>query len=100
MALPPFAPGAVNDTLACALPALAVPIVGAPGAPICTGSVRDVSVPSPSCPLLLSPHDQTVPSARSARLLELVPAAAPQVVTVPLCIGVVRVVTVPSPNWP
>ena len=31
MVLPPLLPGAVNVTLACALPPVAVPIVGAPG---------------------------------------------------------------------
>ena len=29
---PPFEAGAVKETVACALPAVAVPIVGAPGA--------------------------------------------------------------------
>ena len=37
IAAPPLLAGAVNVTLACALPALAVPIVGAPGAE--TGAV-------------------------------------------------------------
>ena len=32
MAVPPLVPGAVKGTEACALPAVAVPIVGAPGA--------------------------------------------------------------------
>jgi len=31
MALPPFDAGAVKDIVACALPAMAVPIVGEPG---------------------------------------------------------------------
>jgi hypothetical protein len=31
MGLPPLLPGAAKVTLACALPAVAVPIVGAPG---------------------------------------------------------------------
>ena len=31
MAEPPVEPGAVNATLACAAPAVAVPMVGAPG---------------------------------------------------------------------
>jgi hypothetical protein len=34
MALPPFEAGAVKLTVACALPAVAVTFVGAPGTPI------------------------------------------------------------------
>jgi hypothetical protein len=33
IALPPLLTGAVKDTLACALPAVAVAFVGAPGTP-------------------------------------------------------------------
>ena len=33
MGVPPFAEGAVKATLACPLPAVAVPMVGVPGVP-------------------------------------------------------------------
>src|SRR5512146_932871 len=40
MTLPPFEAGAVNVTLACALPAVAVPMVGAPGTTALTANDR------------------------------------------------------------
>ena len=66
----------------------------------CTGVVRLVVVPSPSCPYALLPHAHTVPSPFSASAC-VAPAAIAITLDSPLtATGEVRVVVVPSPIWP
>ena len=69
-------------------------------APICTGEDLATAVPSPICPLPLSPHPQRVPSVLTA-VTELYPAEMlNQVVNAPICIGDDLRVVVPSPSCP
>ena len=66
--------------------------------PICTGLVLSMSVPSPSCPLALDPHAQSVPSVFVAMVWK--PPVETEAQLPAICIGFGLSVSVPSPIWP
>ena len=68
--------------------------------PTWTGLEWPVVVPSPSCPLSLSPQAHRVPSVLTATVWTPPAATEAQLVAVPTWTGVSRLVVVPSPSCP
>jgi len=81
MALPPFDAGAVKDIVVCALPAVAVPIVGAPGV-VAGITLLDAAeaVPVPVALVAVTENVYAVPLVRPVTVIGL---TVPVAVTLP-----------------
>ena len=106
----PLAAGAVQETVALAVPAVAVTLVGAPGTvtgvtgvaelDTVTGTLALVVVPLPNWPKALDPQHWTVPPESSAQVCEVPAEMAIAPVRLLTLTGTLESVVVALPNWP